>query len=177
MLQGHVAGTLPRDKSHRVNARFSWKILLRGRNFVPATCPLNSNQFELRGRVAATKQRYTPVKRKIASCELLMRHSENRPIRKRNHDMSLRQDPPCEHFKKPIPATCPFVWTAHEILPRDMSLQHVPSCEPTFRVLVISRRYNKQLESISYLNSSYALNYCRHFTIRFCWIVQRPRTW
>ena len=45
--------------------------------------------------------------------------------------MSLRQDPPCEHFKKPIPATCPFVWTAHEILPRDMSLQHVPSCEPT----------------------------------------------
>ena len=47
--------------------------------------------------------------------------------------MSLRQDPPCEPFKKPIPATCPFVWTAHEILPRDMSLQHVPSCEPTFR--------------------------------------------
>ena len=45
--------------------------------------------------------------------------------------MSLRQDPPCEHFKKPIPATCPFVWTTHEILPRDMSLQHVPSCEPT----------------------------------------------
>ena len=57
--------------------------------------------------------------------------SENKPIRKRNHDMSLRQDPPCEHFKTPIPATCPFVWTAHEILPRDMSLQHVPSCEPT----------------------------------------------
>ena len=57
--------------------------------------------------------------------------SENKPIRKRNHDMSLRQDPPCEHFKKPIPATCPCVWKTHEILPRDMSLQHVPSCEPT----------------------------------------------
>ena len=64
--------------------------------------------------------------------------SENKPIRKRNHDMSLRQDPPCEHFNKPIPATCPFVWTAHEILPRDMSLQHVPSCEPTFTARVAS---------------------------------------
>ena len=62
--------------------------------------------------------------------------SENKPIRKRNHDMSLRQDPPCGRFKKPIPATCPFVWTAHEILPRDMSLQHVPSCEPTFRLKI-----------------------------------------
>ena len=74
--------------------------------------------------------------RKVASCELFMQHvlatlQKNKPIRKRNHDMSLRQDPPCEHFKKPIPATCPFVWTAHEILSRDMSLQHVPSCEPT----------------------------------------------
>ena len=57
--------------------------------------------------------------------------SENKPIRKRNHVMSLQQDPPCEHFKKPIPASCPFVWTAHEIFPRDRSLQHVPSCEPT----------------------------------------------
>ena len=47
--------------------------------------------------------------------------------------MSLRPDPLCEHFKKkPIPATCPFVWTAREILSRDMCLQHVPSCVPTW---------------------------------------------
>ena len=104
--------------------------------FNDAACPLNSNQFELRGHVAATKQRYTPVKRKVASCELFMRHVPA-TLRKINHSeneitaMSLRQDPPYEHFKKPIPATCPFVWTAHEILPRDMSLQHFPSSEPT----------------------------------------------
>ena len=63
-----------------------------------------------------------------------MRHvpATNNPIRKRNHGMSLRQDPPCEHFKKPIPATCPFVWTRAWNSSRDMSLQHDPSCEPTF---------------------------------------------
>ena len=47
----------------------------------------------------------------------------------------LRQDPLCKRFKKPIPATCPFVWTVHEILSRDMSLQHVPLCVPTLKLL------------------------------------------
>ena len=134
--RGHAAGTCRGDKSHRVNARFSWKILLRGRNFVPATCPLNSNQFELRDMSRRQNNVWTQgrlVWTVHATCP--RDTSENKPIRKRNHNKSLRQDPPCEHFKKPIPATCPFVWTAHEILPRDMSLQHVPSCEPTFTAI------------------------------------------
>ena len=58
-------------------------------------------------------QRQNKGTRKVASCELFMQHV------------------PAPHFKKPIPATCPFVWTAHEILPRDMFLQHVPSCGTT----------------------------------------------
>ena len=69
--------------------------------------------------------------RKVASCELFMQQvpltlEKNKPIRKRH----LSSQKP---FKKPIPATCPFMWRVHEILPRDMSLQHVPSCVPTLR--------------------------------------------
>ena len=119
-------GLCPRDKSHRVNARFSWQILLRGRNFAPATCPLNSNQFELRGHVAATKQSYTPVTRKVASCELFMRHvpatlpkinqSENEittcPCDKTlrvntSRNLSPQHAPSCEQRMKFFPATCP----------------------------------------------------------------------
>ena len=105
----------PRDKSHRVNARFSWKILLRGRNFVPATCPLNSNQFELRGHVAATKQRYNPVKRKVASCELFMRHvpATLRKINQSENEIT----------------TCPCDKTLRVNTSRNLSPQHAPSCE------------------------------------------------
>ena len=105
----------PRDKSHRVNARFSWKILLRWRNFVPATCPLNSNQFELRGHVAATKQRYTPVKRKVASCELFMRHvpATLRKINQSENEIT----------------TCPCDKTLRVNTSRNLPPQHAPSCE------------------------------------------------
>ena len=129
MLQGHVAGTNP----------IVWTL-----DFHEKSCcgdeilsPRHAPWIQISLNWGTCRGDKTTFERKVASCELFMRHvpAENKPIRKRNHDKSLRQDPPCEHFKKPIPATCPFVWTAHEILPRDMSLQHVPSCEPTFTAI------------------------------------------
>ena len=113
--EGTCCRNMSRDKSHRVNARFSWKILLRERKFFPATCPLNSNQFELRGHVAATKQRYTPVKRKVASCELFMRHV---PATLRKINQSENKI-----------TTCPCDKTLRVNTSRNLSPQHAPSCE------------------------------------------------
>ena len=95
------------------------KNLVAGRNFVPATCPLNSNQFELRGHVAATKQRYTPVKRKVASCELFMRHvpATLRKINQAENEIT----------------TCPCDKTLCVNTPRNLSPQHAPSCEQRIR--------------------------------------------
>ena len=66
-------------KSHHVNTRFSWKILLRGRNFVPATCPLNSNQFELRGwrQNNVTPRLNTRSPRVNCSCDMSPRYFGN----------------------------------------------------------------------------------------------------
>ena len=113
--EGTCCRDMSRGQSHRVNARLSWEILLRGRNFVSATCPLNSNQFELRGHVAATKQRYTPVKRKVASCELFMRHvpATLRKINQSENEIT----------------TCPCDKTLRVNTSRNLSPQHASSCE------------------------------------------------
>ena len=126
------------DKSHRVNARFSWKILLRGRNFVRATYPQNWDHFDLRGHFAATKYRYTPVTRKVASCEVFMQHvpatlQKNKPFRKRNHDMSLRQGPSVWTLQETYLRNMPFrVNSAWNSFPRHVPAT-CPSCVPTLK--------------------------------------------
>ena len=113
--------------------------LVSGTKFCPATCPLNSNQFELWGHVTATKQRYTPVKRKVASCELFMRHV---PATKQRYTPVTRKVASCELFMRQVPATlrkmnqseneiitCPSDKTLRVNTSRNLSLQHAPSCE------------------------------------------------
>ena len=140
MLQGHVAATLSPRQIPSCERSIFMKNLVVGTKFCPRDMSPEFKSVWIEGKCRGDKTTLHPgytqgrlVWTVHATCP--RDTSENKPIRKRNHDMSLRQDPPCEHFKKPIPATCPFVWTAHEILPRDMSLQHVPSCEPTFILL------------------------------------------
>ena len=109
MLQGHVAATLSPRQIPSCERSIFMKSLVAG------TCPLNLNQFELRGHVAATKQRYTPVKRKAASCELFMRHvpATLRKINQSENEIT----------------TCPCDKTLRVNTSRNLSPQHAPSCE------------------------------------------------
>ena len=91
------------------------KNLVAGTKFCPRDMSRNSNQFELRGHVAATKQRYTPVKRKVASCELFMRHVPA-TLRKINQSENKITTGPCDKTLRVNTST-------------NLSPQHAPSCE------------------------------------------------
>ena len=118
--RGHVAGTCRGDFVPATNPivwtlDFHEKSCCGDEILSPRHVPWIQISLNLRGHVAATKQRYTPVKRKVASCELFMRHvpATLRKINQSENEIT----------------TCPCDKTLRVNTSRNLSPQHAPSCE------------------------------------------------